>query len=402
MATAASSIDRVAVAALREALGEARRAGDGRPPFAIVSTCLGELGVSPVAPRGQRASLREARDQWLGRIESSRRSNSTLVAYRVALDDLITWANRKGEAAEPLTERAIVAYFDDYRRRARPAPATYYRRFIVLRRFFRWLSGHEGVPNPFEDLEAPGKPQQVADWLTPAEFGRLMAAAGEPTRLYRGLVERDRLVLLALVLAGLRRSELIALDWGDVDLEGPSPSLIVRCGKGGRPRRQPLAAQLAEELQEARDTAAAAPGSPVFRGLRGGRLQPTILAGIISRAAKRAGIEKHVTAHTLRHTAATWLRQATGDARLVAEYLGHADLSTVHRYAHVAPAELDAAASAIAAHAGLAEPLSSSAGAASFAAAARSDAGKPPSECRAPGPSGSVEIAEGRLFSCET
>src|SRR5207244_2491512 len=51
-------------------------------------------------------------------------------------------------------------------------------------------------------------------------------------------------------------------------------------------------------------------------------------------------ITKHVTAHTLRHTAATWLRQATGEARLVAEYLGHADLSTVSRYAHVASEEL--------------------------------------------------------------
>jgi Phage integrase family len=49
---------------------------------------------------------------------------------------------------------------------------------------------------------------------------------------------------------------------------------------------------------------------------------------------------KHVTAHTLRHTAATWLRQERGDTRLVAEYLGHADLSTVARYAHVDRDEL--------------------------------------------------------------
>ena len=53
---------------------------------------------------------------------------------------------------------------------------------------------------------------------------------------------------------------------------------------------------------------------------------------------------KRVTAHTLRHTAATWLRQELGDARLVAEYLGHADLSTVARYAHVERDELFAAA----------------------------------------------------------
>ena len=58
-----------------------------------------------------------------------------------------------------------------------------------------------------------------------------------------------------------------------------------------------------------------------------------------------------VSPHTLRHTAATWLREATGDTRLVAEYLGHTDLSTVSRYAHVAAEELHAAAQALADHA---------------------------------------------------
>jgi integrase len=94
-----------------------------------------------------------------------------------------------------------------------------------------------------------------------------------------------------------------------------------------------------------RDAEERQPTDPVFCGLNGGRLQETILADIIRRAAARAGIEKHVTAHTLRHTAATWLRQERGDTRLVAEYLGHADLSTVARYAHVDREELFAAAS---------------------------------------------------------
>jgi integrase/recombinase XerC len=58
---------------------------------------------------------------------------------------------------------------------------------------------------------------------------------------------------------------------------------------------------------------------PLFRGLQGGRLQPTILAAIIRRSATRAELSKPVTAHTLRHTSATWLRRATGDARLVTE-----------------------------------------------------------------------------------
>jgi len=111
-------------------------------------------------------------------------------------------------------------------------------------------------------------------------------------------------------------------------------------------------AGLADELRRVRTQTELPAADPVFTGLRGGRLQPAILAGIIRRATERAGIDKPVTAHTLRHTAATWLRQATGDARLVAEYLGHADLSTVSRSAHVADDELRVAAEQIAARTG--------------------------------------------------
>jgi integrase len=159
---------------------------------------------------------------------------------------------------------------------------------------------------------------------------------------------RDRLVLLTLAMTGLRRSELIALNWGDVALDDPRPSLLVRRGKGGKPRRQPLPSQLAAALERRRSQHCASVSDPVFCGLGGARLQPTILAAIIRRATAGAGISKHVTAHTLRHTAATWLRQATGDVRLVAEYLGHSDLSTVSRYAHVASEELHDAAQTLA------------------------------------------------------
>jgi integrase/recombinase XerC len=127
----------------------------------------------------------------------------------------------------------------------------------------------------------------------------------------------------------------------------------VRRGKGGKPRRQPLSTQLARELQALHRLRDPSPREPVFCGLAGGRLQPTILADIIRRAGERAGLDKRITAHTLRHTAATWLRQGAGDTRLVAEYLGHADLSTVSRYAHVAPKELHDAADVLAEAAGL-------------------------------------------------
>ena len=228
-----------------------------------------------------------------------------------------------------LEEATIVDYLSSYQRRARPAPATYYRRFLLLRRFLRWVSRRDGLPDPFLDLEPPPKPRQERDWLTRDEFRRLLDAAGRPERNLPGLAERDRLALLALVTTGLRRSELCALEWRDLELDGGSRSLLVRCGKGGKPRRQPLPAGLARELRELRDGRQPAATDPSSAGSPADVCSETILADIIRRAARRAGIEKHVTAHTLRHTAATWLRQELGDTRLVAEYLGHADLSTV-------------------------------------------------------------------------
>lgn len=334
--------DRAALGALEAALVEAREAADDRPPLVVLATCLGQLGSPPSPTLASVTSLRQSRDDWLRRLATAHKSESALVAYRVAIDDLLDWWEKQHR--NTLDEQAVVDYLSACEQRAHPAPATYYRRFLLLRRFLRWATRRDGLPDPFLDLEPPPKPRQERDWLTPAEFRKLLDAAAHPQRNLPGLAERDRLALLALVTTGLRRSELCALEWRDLDLDGRKRSLLVRRGKGGKPRRQPVPAGLARELRKLRD--ARQPGStdPVFCGLAGRRLQETILADIIRRAATRAGIDKHVTAHTLRHTAATWLRQEMGDTRLAAEYLGHADLSTVSRYAHVDREELHSAA----------------------------------------------------------
>lgn len=335
--------DRFTLAALEAALVDARSAADDRPAVVVLASRLAELGTPVVRPPAAGLSLRQARDDWLRRLEAQQKSESAIVAYRVAIDDLLEWSEANGRNV--LEEATIVDYLRSYQQRAGPAQATYYRRFVLLRKFLRWVSQREGVRDPFVDLDPPPKPREERDWLTTEEFRLLLGAAGRPERNLPGLAERDRLALLALVTTGLRRSELCSLEWRDLELNGRKRSLLVRHGKGGKSRRQPLPARLAHELLKLRDSRQPAQTDPVFCGLAGRRLQETILADIIRRATKRAGIEKHVTAHTLRHTAATWLRQEVGDTRLVAEYLGHADLSTVARYAHVDRDELfDAAA----------------------------------------------------------
>jgi hypothetical protein len=187
--------DRATLAALEAALVDARSAADDRPALMVLASRLSELGTPPVRPPAGGVSLRQARDDWLRRLEAQQKSESAVVAYRVAIDDLLEWSEANGRNV--LEEATIVDYLRSYQQRAGPAQATYYRRFLLLRKFLRWVSQREDARDPFVDLEPPPKPRQERDWLTPEEFRLLLNAAGRPERNLPGLAERDRLALLA-------------------------------------------------------------------------------------------------------------------------------------------------------------------------------------------------------------
>src|SRR6266516_4146833 len=90
--------DRAALAALEAALVDARSAADDRPALVVLACRLGELGTPPVRPAAGGLSLRQARDDWLRRFEAQRKSESAIVAYRVAIDDLLDWVEARGRS----------------------------------------------------------------------------------------------------------------------------------------------------------------------------------------------------------------------------------------------------------------------------------------------------------------
>src|SRR3954453_8632475 len=92
--------DLMLLAGIAEALRQARTNGDSTPPAAVVARCLADLGVS-VRPEPRQVDLGLARDDWLRRLASSRRSASTIAAYRVALDDLLGWIADADRAVDP-------------------------------------------------------------------------------------------------------------------------------------------------------------------------------------------------------------------------------------------------------------------------------------------------------------
>jgi hypothetical protein len=114
--------DRAVLTALEEALADAREVGDDRPALVVLASCLGVLGApsTPLPVHG--VSLRQAGDDWLRRLETQQKSESTLVGYRVAIGDLLDWSETNGR--DVLTETAIVDYLHSYQERAQPAEAS--------------------------------------------------------------------------------------------------------------------------------------------------------------------------------------------------------------------------------------------------------------------------------------
>jgi integrase/recombinase XerD len=300
--------------------------------------------------------IHEAASRYVKVLESWGRRRSTLVSYGLALRQLAAWLLAQGVIdTQTVTPRhlrsfgvALLAH--RYRRShaegAREKPlvsSTRYNRLNHIRHFFGWLTT-EGITltDASSGLElgfhGRGLPASV---LTEDEAERLLSAPPETT-----LGMRDRAVLELFYSSGLRRGELSALDLSDVDLS--ARLVFVRCGKGGKDRVVPLGQSaetaIARYLKESRPHLLNNPSTALFLGAkgrgRGKRLKGCGLGDLVKQAARAAGIERHVTTHTLRHSFATHLLRGGAGVRHVQEMLGHSRIDTTEVYTHVAIPDL--------------------------------------------------------------
>jgi integrase/recombinase XerD len=212
----------------------------------------------------------------------------------------------------------------------------------AARKFFTWLGRERLVAvNPASGLELPRKVNRLPTGiLTPAEVRRMLDSI--PTDRPRDL--RDRAILETLYATGLRRAELLNLDLYDLNLD--AGTLHVRLGKGGRDRVIPLVlslkAILKRYLEKARPKLAKAGETHLFVSSRagGGKLDPSDIARIVTKAARKAGIAKPLTPHALRHCCATHLLKGGADIRQIQKLLGHRRLSSTEIYTHVEVSDL--------------------------------------------------------------
>ncbi len=212
--------------------------------------------------------------------------------------------------------------------------ATAARRLVALRTFYRFLLLERlAQADPTENVEPPRMLRRLPEYLTTAEVEALLAAPDTTTPL--GL--RNRAMLELLYATGIRASELTGLTVDRYNAEG---GYVLVMGKGSKERVVPLG-EVAEDWV-ARYRADARPAllrdrqsTALFVTARGGPLSRQMVWIMITRSAREAGIAKHLSPHTLRHSFATHLLEHGADLRSVQMLLGHADISTTQIYTHV-------------------------------------------------------------------
>ncbi len=214
------------------------------------------------------------------------------------------------------------------------AATTIRRQVSALRTYYKFLVGEGLVTrDPSERIESPKRWRTLPSVLTVADIEKLLAAPNtdEP------LAIRDRALLEFAYATGVRVSELVGLTLQDILFEEGVARVF---GKGSKERLVPVGRRalgaVALYAREIRPTLDKGVGrGALFLNARGGSLSRVGAWGVIKKMAKRAGLTKRVTPHTLRHTFATHLLEGGADLRAVQEMLGHADLSTTQLYTHV-------------------------------------------------------------------
>ena len=217
------------------------------------------------------------------------------------------------------------------------APATVRRRLAYLRSMFGWLVRRGTIAtNPFAAVEIRIRiPERLPRCLHEADIARLVAAARE-----QGGVAG--LATLLLFATGIRVGELSSLRTADVDL-GMGTMRIV--GKGNRERRVFLPGGSAGTQLTRHVLARSQAGSEgrLVVGPGGQTASPALIRREVKRLARQAGVERAITPHMLRHTAATSLLEAGVDIRFVQRLLGHRSILTTQMYTHVSDGALRAA-----------------------------------------------------------
>jgi integrase/recombinase XerC len=269
-------------------------------------------------------------------------SELTIKSYREDLIDLADYlidqlgANVVPKDVTPRDLRGYVAALHE----AGYAQASISRKLASLRSFYRFAQRQQMcATSPAKPLRNPRAGRKLPHYLSTDEVGKLLIAPGKGD--WMGL--RDRAILETMYSAGLRVSEVVGLNDGDVDF---SDEIARIRGKGRKERLAPLGRFAIEALRaymplrEFSHKVAKGREAPVFINRFGTRLTVRSVGRMLEKYIAELGLDSRTSPHTLRHSFATHLIDRGADIRSVQELLGHKSLVTTQIYTHLSTANL--------------------------------------------------------------
>jgi len=289
--------------------------------------------------------LMTERRAWLENLARERRlSGHTLDAYERDTRQFLTFMTghlggpttlRDVEALRPADFRAFLAA----RRKEGSGARSVARNLAGIRSFLRHLE-KKGLVNA-AGASAVRSPKQPKSLPKPLSDKQAITAVSNESQLHDEpwIAARDAAVMTLLYGCGLRISE--ALDLTPADVRTGTTTLRIT-GKGNKTRLVPLLPVVLEAVAKYRQLCPIHldEGEPLFRGSRGGKLQPAIIQRAMQKLRGAFGLPETATPHALRHSFATHLLERGADLRGIQELLGHARLSTTQRYTHLEAARL--------------------------------------------------------------
>jgi integrase/recombinase XerD len=277
----------------------------------------------------RKSSVISLRQRVLDELQRRNYSPATTRGYILAIKQ---FADYFGKSPEVLGADEIRQFETYLLRDKKLAPGTVEGRMSALRFLYKKTLKRRDIT--YDDLIFPKTPQKLPVVLSPEEVTRLIEAA--PNLMHRT-------ILMVLYATGVRRTEASLLKVTDLDSE--RMVIHVRQGKGSRDRDVPMTPKLLEALRDywrwKRPKVYLFPSTEGHRGVEQPISDHTIWS-ICSEAAKRAGLQKRIGAHTLRHSFATTLMESGTDLRTIQLLLGHSHLEHTTRYLHLSQRHLQA------------------------------------------------------------
>jgi len=261
-------------------------------------------------------------------------SQNSLSSYRRDLKQFAEFLCEKGAPLLKAEQADVFDYLAKNRETGKSARTTA-RLLSCLRGFYQYqLRESSMVVNPTLDVDSPKLGRSLPKTLTEADVDALLSGpeTGDPLEL------RDKAMLELLYASGLRVTEFVSLTIGQVNV---TQGVVRVMGKGSKERLVPTGEEallwLKQYMQNGRpDLMGAKVSDILFPSKRGVMMTRQTFWHRIKLYAKRAGINKQLSPHTLRHAFATHLVNHGADLRVVQMLLGHSDLSTTQIYTHVA------------------------------------------------------------------